>query len=246
MDSAESIEAKLIEKMGDLDAAKQRWIVVMVLSMLLFGFSLGVFFLPVSELSTQDTIRFEEVDKESYASSGEISTVAIPNTYFMKVEAKLESDWNMPNSQAYVYLFKDEVPEINLDIEDLRSYLREKSYVSDKLAYREGEDVKVTWEMSLRNCSTTTYYLLVYNPDNPDTPYDDNVPVTIEAQYSYEPLLPLIPLTFLIMFIIIPIGIIRIYVLSQKKKEIRIQMSLDLKNLSDEDKVRLGIPVDNK
>lgn len=246
MDSAESIEAKLIEKMGDIDAAKQRWIVVMILSIMLFGFSLAVFLLPVSELSTQNTIRFEDIDKESYGSSGEFSPIAIPNTYFMEVEVTLEDDRNMPNSRAYVYLFKDEIPDINPDEDDLKSYLRDRSYVSEKLTYREGSDTSVTWELSLRNCSTNSYYIMVYNPDDPATQYDDNVPVSIKVQTSYEPLLPIIPFTFLIMFLIIPIGIIRIYILSQKKKEIRIQMSLDLQNLSREDKLRLGIPVDDK
>jgi hypothetical protein len=247
MDEAAGIQAKLIEKMGDIESAQQRWVIMMILAVLLFSTVLVVYLLPVMELSTLDEEREAHMDIKKGAWSEpiqKVTPIAIPNTYFMKIEATLKSEENHPNSWAFIYVFKDEPPEINSDIEDNRVHLRNLSVVSDKLTFNKDKDQKITWSFNLRNCSTTTWYILVYNPDNPDTEYDDNVPVTVRITTSYENTLPLIPAAFLILFIIIPIGVIRLYVLSQRKKEVRIQMSLDIENLSDEDKLRLGIPLE--
>jgi len=244
MEEAAGIQVKLIEKMGDIESAQQRWVIVMILAVLLFSTVLGVYLLPVAELSTLDQRTYLGVEKESYTEPQKVSPIAIPNTYFMKIEVTLRPAENVANSWAFIYVFKGEPPEVNSDIADLRSYLKDQSFVSDKLTYNKDREQKLSWSFNLRNCSTTDWYVMVYNPDNPDTEYDDNVPVTVRIATSYEPTLPLIPAAFLILFIIIPIGVIRLYVLSQRKKEVRIQMSLDIENLSDQDKVRLGIPLE--
>ena len=71
--------------------------------------------------------------------------------------------------------------------------------------------------------------------------------MVIDFQVNYDPMLPLIPIFFVLAFIIVlPIAIIRLYVLSQKKKELRVLLTLDLENLSDEDKIKLGIPITPK
>jgi hypothetical protein len=230
--------------MGDREAAQQRWVIVMILATLLFSTTLTVYLLPVAELSTLDQKTYLGIEKESYTEPQKISPIAIPNTYFMKIEVTLKPVENLANSWAFIYVFKDEPPEVNSDIADLRSYLRDQSFVSDKLTFNQERDQKLSWSFNLRNCSTTDWYIMIYNPDNPDTEFDDDVPVTVRIETSYEPTLPLIPASFLILFIIIPIGVIRLYVLSQRKKEVRIQMSLDIENLSNEDKVRLGIPIE--
>ena len=84
---------------------------------------------------------------------------------------------------------------------------------------------------------------MVSNPDDPTDPYDLDV-VRINWEVNYEPMLPLIPIFFILAFIVVlPLAIIRLYVISQKKKELRVLLSLDFESLSDEDKLRLGIPI---
>jgi hypothetical protein len=239
----DTIQEKLIDRVADLDAARGRWIFAIVVSVFLFSVVLGVFIAPVSELSTQKGDQFK-IDWNQRAETN-VETVAIPYTYLMHFEFELDKDFMDDHSSAYIYIFKNEVPEIGADRTgpDLHQYLKDNSFRNATINAAHPE---VKWDIAFRDCDTNTYSIMVSNPDDPADPYDLDI-VRINWEVNYEPMLPLIPVFFVLAFIVIlPLAIIRLYVIAQKKKELRVLLSLDFENLSDEDKLRLGIPLTPK
>lgn len=239
METALGIKGRIIEKMADIDAGKSRWVAIMIFFGLVFGIALGVFFSPAAELATRNTDSLSlQLNQHSIS---KVEAVAVPNMYTMTIELRLDHSEGMENNWMYVYLFKDEAPTITSDVEgDLTTYLHNHAYLAEKL---DSGRYKIDWVVPWVDSESTTFYLVFYNPINNDNKYQGDLS-RIEFTTSYEPTLPLIPITFLMLLIVVPIGIVRIYVLNQKKKELRIQLSLDIENLSDEDKVRLGIPLE--
>ncbi len=244
MDDNDIIKQKLMERSADLDVAKQRWIFAFVASALFFGVVLTLFILPVSERTSEHNMRFS-VGKESYEQSGAIEAIAVPTLYWIEFEFEMDLTAANEHNRIYIYLFKDEMPELSVDVtgttsEELRSYFRLTSFRNGSITYSRPS---LSWNLAFRDADTSTYYMVFYNPDDPEDPYD-NLASEVMMKTSYEPLLPLVPIFFVISFLImLPLMIIRVYVIIQKKKELRILLSLDLENLSDEDKVRLGIPL---
>jgi hypothetical protein len=239
----DTIQEKLIDRVADLDAARGRWIFAIVVSIFLFSVVLGVFIAPVSELSTQKGDQFKINPNQRQETS--VETVAIPYTYLMHFEFELDPAFKTDHSSAYIYVFKDSIPEIGADETgpNLHQYLKDKAF---RNATINAANPKVTWDIAFRDCDTNTYSIMVSNPDDPIDPFDTDV-VRINWDVNYEPMLPLIPIFFILAFIVVlPLAIIRLYVISQKKKELRVLLSLDFENLSDEDKLRLGIPLTPK
>lgn len=245
MDENDIIKQKLIERSADLDVARQRWIFAFVTAVLLFSVVLVLFILPVSETTSENNER-ADVSWNSYQVSGEISVVAIPATYWVNFEFEMDKSSANQHDRAYIYIYKNEAPDLSIDVtgddpEELRQYFRSTSIRNGSLTFS-GPSIK--WTLAFRDADTTSYQIIFYNPDNPDDPYDDGRNVEIEYSANYEPLLPLLPIFFILAFIVLlPLTIIRVYVITQKKKELRVLLSLDLENLSNEDKVRLGIPI---
>jgi hypothetical protein len=237
----ESIQEKLIERVVDLDVAKGRWIFAIVASSLLFFLVLGLFIAPVAETGTTRTDQLR-VSKNTNTEPVRIETIAIPTTYFFYFEFELDPKYMDSHSSAYIYIFKGSVPDMSIDVVggDLHTYLKGKAF---RNATINSAHPLIEWDLAFRDCDTNTFHVMVYNPDDPLDPYD-NDDVIINMEHSYEPLLPLIPIFFILAFIIVlPLAIIRLYVISQKKGELRVLLSLDFESLSDEDKLRLGIPI---
>jgi len=240
METAMSIKTRIIEKMADIDAGKSRWVAVIVFFGMIFLIALGVWATPAAEYGTQTGESYDLTLNEHRVERFE--AVAIPGLYTMTFEVEMDHSPGMENNWVYAYLYKDEPPEISTDtVEgDLRPYLLSKAYLAQPLSFGAHS---IEWVIPYQDSDTTTFYIVFYNPQNLENPYQgDKTRVSVTT--SYEPTLPLVPITFLLVLVIIPLGIIRVYVLNQRKKELRIQLSLDLENLSDEDKVRLGIPVE--
>ncbi|MFW3145710.1 MAG: hypothetical protein ACMUIE_02735 [Thermoplasmatota archaeon] len=242
MDDSDTIQEKLMDRVADLDAARNRWIFGIIFSVFLFAVVLGVYLAPVMELSTEEEKQFV-IPWNTNTPANRVDTVAIPNLYFLYFYFELEPDFADEHSSVYVYIYKNEAPEISLDAQGdltLHEYLKSKSFRNVTLnnINREHE-----WNLAFRDCDANTYYIIIYNPDDPNDPYDDK-DVILNFKTHYEPMLPVVPIFFIIAFIIVlPIAIIRLYVVSQKKKELRVLLTLDLESLSDEDKLRLGIPI---
>jgi hypothetical protein len=244
IDESESIQEKLTERVVDLDVAKGRWIFAIIASALIFFIILGIFLAPVSETGTTTTKQLR-VSKNTNTEPFMVETIAIPTTYFMYYNFELDPRYMDSHSSAYIYIFKDAVPNMAVDVVggDLHTYLKEKAFRNATINSAHPE---IEWNFAFRDCNTNTYYVMVYNPDDPLDPYD-NDDVIIDLEVHYEPLLPLIPVFFILAFIVVlPLAIIRLYVISQKKGELRVLLSLDFESLSDEDKLRLGIPITPK
>jgi len=243
-EEAESIQEKLVERVVDLDVAKGRWVFAIIASALIFFIILGIFIAPVSETGTTQTDQMR-VSKNTNTEPTTVETIAIPTTYFMFFEFELDPIYMDQHSSAYIYIFKGSVPNMAIDVVtgDLHTYLKERAFRNATI--NSAHDT-ITWNLAFRDCDTNTYHIMVYNPDDPLDPFD-NDDVIINMELHYEPLLPLVPLFFILAFIVIlPLAIIRLYVVSQKKGELRILLSLDFESLSDEDKLRLGIPITPK
>lgn len=241
MSENEAIKNKLVERSADLEVARNRWIFAFLATAIFFFIVLGIYLSPVSELSTQNE-RSYSISKNSYDQSGRIDVVAIPTLYQVYFDFELDEQLSGEHARVYVYIFKDSLPDLSLDStgNDLHEYLKSKAVRNSSLTNVRTE---LEWELAFRDSDTTTFYVMFYNPDNLDDPYD-NLDVIFSMNVYYEPMLPLVPIFFVLSFLIIlPIAIIRIYIIGQKKKELRVLLSLDLANLSDEDKVRLGIPI---
>jgi hypothetical protein len=239
----DTIQEKLIDRVADLDAARGRWIFAIIVSTFLFAVVLGVFIAPVSELSTQKGDQFKIGLNERQETS--VETVAIPYTYLMHFEFELDPAFIDAHSSAYIYVFKNEIPQIGADQTgpNLHQYLKDNAFRNATINVA---NPVVEWDIAFRDCDTNTYSIMVSNPDDPVDPWDLDV-VRINWEVNYEPMLPLIPIFFILAFIVVlPLAIIRLYVISQKKKELRVLLSLDFENLSDEDKLRLGIPLTPK
>lgn len=244
MDENDIIKQKLMERSADLDVAKQRWIFAFSSSVLVFVVVLVLFLLPVSETSSEVSQRYS-VGKNNFEQSGSIQTYAIPTTYWIDFDFEMDRTAANEHNRLYIYLYKDDLPDLSVDVtgtepEQLRAYFRASSFRNGSITYNRPA---LSWELAFRDADTTSYYLIFYNPDNPEDQYD-NLASEVVMKANYEPLLPLIPIFFVISFIVLlPLMIIRVYVIAQKKKELRVLLSLDLENLSNEDKVRLGIPI---
>jgi hypothetical protein len=244
IDESESIQEKLTERVVDLDVAKGRWIFAIIASALIFFIILGIFLAPVSETGTTTTEQLR-VSKNTNTEPFRVETIAIPTTYFMYYKFELDQRYVDQHSSAYIYIFKDEVPNMAVDVVggDLHTYLKGKAFRNATINHAHQ---KIEWDLAFRDCNTNTFFVMVYNPDDPLDPYD-NDDVIIDLEVHYEPLLPLIPVFFILAFIVVlPLAIIRLYVISQKKGELRVLLSLDFESLSDEDKLRLGIPITPK
>lgn len=244
MDENDLIKQKLIERSADLDVARQRWIFAFGAAALLFGVVLALYILPISETASEQSQRYA-IGKNHFEESGSIGVFAIPSTYEVSFEFRMDTTAANEHNKAYIYLFKDDLPDLSIDAtgttsEELRLYFRENSFRDGYITYSR---TTIEWDLAYRDADTSTYYFIIYNPDDPDDEYD-NLETEVIMTVSYEPLLPLVPLFFIIAFIIVlPLMIIRVYVINTKKKELRVLLSLDLENLSNEDKVRLGIPL---
>ncbi|MBN1390332.1 MAG: hypothetical protein JXA22_06800 [Candidatus Thermoplasmatota archaeon] len=237
----DAIQEKLLDRVANLDAARLRWIVAVIFTSLLFFIILGVFIAPVSELSTQQTAQFK-ISKNTNTEPLGIDTIAIPTTYFMHFRFELTPNYLDQHASAYIYVFKNDVPDMSPDTVggELHAYLKGVSF---RNATINAAHPVIKWDLAFRDCDTNRYYVIIYNPDDPNDPYD-NKDVIMDMEFNYEPLLPLIPVFFVLAFIVIlPLAIIRLYVVAQKKKELRVLLTLDLENLSNEDKLRLGIPI---
>ena len=237
----DAIQEKLMDRVADLDSARLRWIVAVIFTALMFFVVLGVFLAPVSELSTTEAHQFK-LSKNTNTEPTSIETVALPTTYFLHFKFELTPQYMDSHSSAYIYVFKDKVPDMSVDAVggDLHVYLKDRSF---RNATINSAHPVIKWDLAFRDCDTNNYYVLLYNPDDPNDDYD-NKDVIIDMEVNYEPLLPLIPIFFVLAFIIVlPLAIIRLYVISQKKKELRVLLTLDFESLSDEDKLRLGIPI---
>ncbi|MEA3560029.1 MAG: hypothetical protein U9R75_12320 [Candidatus Thermoplasmatota archaeon] len=238
MDESEDVQNKLIDRVSDLDAARNRWFFGIFVALFLFSVVLGVYIAPVMELSTENTSRHTISQTGGYAEAS-LEAVAIPYMYAVEFHFELSKDYTDEDWKANIYVFKDELPPLDEDhwVEDFDSfneYLRSHAfrYVVLKNDFKE-----ITWEFNFRDSDTNTYSIFFYNPDVEET-------VIVDMTTHYEPLLPLVPIFFIIAFIIVlPLAIIRLYVIKQKKKELRVLLTLDLESLSDEDKLRLGIPI---
>lgn len=225
-----------------MDAGKSRWIAIVIFFTLIFAIALGIFLSPASELGTLKEMS-EDVNKNEYKVV-RIEAVAVPGTYTMTIDLELDKSAGMENNWMYAYLFKDKAPTISADLKDtaLTAFLKDNAFLAQKLNAGKS-DVRWYVPWGSDEAKSTTFYIVLYNPDNPETEYEREFSrITISS--FYEPTLPLIPITFLLLLIVVPIGIVRIYILNQKKKELRIQLSLDIENLSNEDKRRLGIPIE--
>ena len=244
MDENDIIKQKLMERSADLDVARQRWIFAFSSAVLVFIVVLVLFLLPVSETSSEVSQRYS-VGKDNFEQSGAVNTFAVPSTYWINFDFEMDRTAANEHNKVYIYLYKDDLPDLSVDVtgtepEELRAYFRGTSFRNGSINYNRPE---LSWELAFRDADTTSYYMIFYNPDNPDDEYD-NLASEVVMKASYEPLLPLIPIFFVIAFILLlPLMIIRVYVINQKKKELRVLLSLDLENLSNEDKVRLGIPI---
>ncbi|MGA1849205.1 MAG: hypothetical protein ACMUHB_07685 [Thermoplasmatota archaeon] len=231
--------------MADLSASNLRWIFAIIATTLLFLLVLVVYITPWPEMATTQTQQFKVSNHTDTSTS--IETVAIPYTYEMFFEFSL-TEFADDHDSVYIYIFKDEKPDISKDVVDetnltLHEYLMERSFRQAELRYGSGA---VKWDLAYRDLDTTVFHVMLYNEDDP-ADLHDNGDVVVDMEVSYEPTLPLVPLFFIIAFILVlPIAIIRLYVISQKKKELRVLLTLDFENLSDEDKMRLGIPLTPK
>lgn len=245
MDENDIIKQKLIERSADLDVARQRWIFAFITAVILFSVVLVIFILPLSETTSENSDRVD-VSWNSWVVSDRISVIAIPSTYWIHLDFEMDISSANENDRAYIYIYKDEAPDLSIDVagnepEEVRQYLRSTSLRNGTVNFA---DPEISWTLAFRDADTTSYYMVFYNPDNPENPYDDGRNTEIVYTARYEPLLPLLPVFFLLAFIVLlPLTIIRVYIITQKKKELRVLLSLDLENLSNEDKVRLGIPV---
>jgi len=247
METGMSLKMKMIELMEDAKSAQRRWIFVLVLASVLFGASLIIYVSPAAEYGTRHPTTYT-VDFKDYKVQ-QIDVAAIPYTYFMYFEAEMPQDMNTQNNWVYAYVFTGKDPGYLFTSDaaagDLDKFLITLEAESEQFKRLTFGDNSVDWELALRDCDTTTFYVVFYNPQNVDNTYyemESNVKLTT----YYEPMLPLVPLTLLLLALLSPIAIVRIYILQQRKKELRVQLSLDVDNLSDEDKVKLGIPVERK
>jgi len=80
MSENEMIKQKLIERVADLEVARNRWIFAVVFASLLFGTVLALYLFPASELSTERYDNFK-VTKDTTEGPVTIELVAIPVTY---------------------------------------------------------------------------------------------------------------------------------------------------------------------
>ena len=193
METAMSIKTRIIEKMADIDSGKSRWIAVIVFFGLIFLIALGIFVSPAAEIGTETTRSYDLTINEHRVERYE--AVAVPGIYTMTFEVDMDHSPGMENNWIKVALFKDEPPEINTDqVEgDLWQYLLSKAYLAMPLNFG---DHKVEWVIPYRDSDTTTFYIVFYNPQNQENPYQSDM-TRVSVKSWYEPTLPLIPITFL-------------------------------------------------
>jgi hypothetical protein len=194
------------------------------------------------ELSTEETKQYT-IQFEAYETAPTLETIAIPVFQDIYFQFELVEKYMDEHTHIQIYIFKGEIPSLSQDSwtgMKFEDYLRAESFRNKTLDSNDPDwDVK----FSFRDADSTIYNVLMYHPDDPTDPYDEDT-VVLDMTTAYEPLLPLVPLFFIIAFLIVlPLAIIRLYVINQKKKEIRVLLTLDLESLSDEDKLRLGIPI---
>ncbi len=254
METDMSLKMKLVEMHADAETGQSRWVMAIIVVALLFTMTLALYMLPAMEYVTQtERVAVVTVTGQTGHDITVLEVAGLPYTFTVTFSAEFDTERSTKNDWAYIYLFKDENPSDYFasdmpgdDPESLNRFLKaleDNSLKHKKLTF---EDTEVEWTLAWRDCDTTTFYVVVYNPIQYPPPGGESYQSSDTAVWvggNYDSLMPLIPLTFLLLVLIIPVGILRIYFLQQRKKELRIQMSIDTENLSDEDKKKLGIPL---
>ncbi len=254
METDMSLKMKLVEMHADAETGQSRWVMTIIVVALLFTMTLVIYMLPAMEYITQtERTAVVAVTGQTGHDITVMKVAGIPYFFTVTFSAEFDTERSTTNDWAYIYLFKDENPSDYFasdmsgdDQESLNRFLKtleDNSLKHKKLTYT---DTDVEWTLAWRDCDTTTFYIVVYNPEQYPPPGGESYQSSDTAVWirtNYDSLMPLIPITFLFLVLIIPVGILRIYFLKQKKKELRIQMSIDTENLSNEDKRKLGIPL---
>ncbi len=254
METDMSLKMKLVEMHADAETGQSRWVMAIIVVALLFLLTLAIYMLPAMEYVTQaERTAVVDVTGQTGHDITVLEVGGLPYTFTVTFSAEFDTERSTKNDWAYIYIFKDENPSDYFasdmsgdDPESLNRFLKtleDNSIRHKKLTYT---DTEVEWTLAWRDCDTTTYYIVVYNPIQYPPPGGESYQSTDTAVWirtNYDPLMPLIPLSFLFLVVIMPAGILRIYFLQQRKKELRIQMSIDTENLSNEDKRKLGIPL---
>ena len=254
METDMSLKMKLVEMHADVETGQSRWVMAIIVVALLFIMTLVVYTLPVMEYVTQtERTAVVAVTGQTGHDITVLEVAGLPYTFTATFSVEFDTERSTKNDWAYIYIFKDVNPGDYFasdmpgdDQESLNRFLKtleDNSIRHKKLTFT---DTDVEWTLAWRDCDTTTFYIVIYNPIQYPPVGGESYQSTDTAVWvraNYDPLMPLIPLSFLFLVVITPVGILRIYFLQQRKKELRIQMSIDTESLSNEDKRKLGIPI---
>jgi len=161
-----------------------------------------------------------------------------PNEVFAEpIEVKGAPGVEIPTK---LYFQMSELADIYVfDEQTYRKYYNKadfpESYYDDAVAFQRSAK-KIEVEMST---TPGVLYVVVKMPSEEKM----TAPSASASLYvEYKPLEPFLYMLTLLDAILIPLLLLRVYVLGKKTKVLRMQLSLDLDSLSDEDRVRLGLP----
>lgn len=213
----ESTEEYIQEKIFQIGVKRRRsvFLIILLLVLLLFTYLMNQYLYSYRE---SYTLRPSEVFPEPIHIRG------IPGVnLLLKVRFQL-------NERADIYLFDEETYQKYYNKADFP-----ERYANDAIAYNLGvQKLEVKMEYP-----PGTLYVVVKMPSE-EKMVHPSADATLDVEY--RPMEPILYVMIFLNVVAIPLLFFRLFALGNKAKMLRMQLSLDLDSLSDEDRVRLGLP----
>lgn len=214
----ESTRDMIMDKIFECGVKRRRSLFIMVLLLMLL---LSVYLLNRYLYSYREnyTLRPNEVFAEPVEVRG-VPGVKIPAEIYLQM-----------SELADIYIFDEETYERYYNKADFP-----ENYYEDTVAFQRNAKKIETGDMSI---TPGTLYVVVKMPpeDKMSAPS-----ATASLFVEYKPLEPFLYALAFLDAILLPLLALRVFILGKRAKVLRMQLSLDLDSLSDEDRVRLGLP----
>ena len=172
METDMSLKMKLVEMHADVETGQSRWVMAIIVVALLFIMTLVIYTLPVMEYVTQtERTAVVAVTGQTGHDITVLEVAGLPYTFTVTFSAEFDTERSTKNDWAYIYIFKDVNPGDYFasdmpgdDEESLNRFLKtleDSSIRHKKLTFT---DTDVEWTLAWRDCDTTTFYIVIYNP----------------------------------------------------------------------------------